>query len=122
MRRCPAATFPGATAAHVSRALRGRYPEMPVELLNAPRSIGTARAQRAFSGNAGRMADLGADFGAGLTAREIDYLMAEEWAQSADDVLWRRTKCGLPMTQRAARGGRRVLRRCAARSEVTMPV
>jgi glycerol-3-phosphate dehydrogenase len=24
--------------------------------------------------------------------------MAEEWAQSADDVLWRRTKCGLPMT------------------------
>ena len=44
------------------------------------------------------MADLGQDFGAGLTAREIDYLMDEEWARSADDVLWRRTKCGLPMT------------------------
>ena len=30
--------------------------------------------------------------------------MAEEWATTADDVLWRRTKCGLPMTrvQRAA--------------------
>jgi len=41
---------------------------------------------------------MGQDFGAGLTAREIDYLMAEEWARSADDVLWRRTKCGLPMT------------------------
>ena len=44
------------------------------------------------------MADLGQDFGAGLTAREIDYLISEEWARTADDVLWRRTKCGLPMT------------------------
>ncbi len=44
------------------------------------------------------MADLGQDFGAGLTAREIDFLVREEWARDADDVLWRRTKCGLPMT------------------------
>ena len=38
---------------------------------------------------------LGADFGAGLSEREVDYLMREEWAQSADDVLWRRSKLGL---------------------------
>ena len=44
------------------------------------------------------MAELGRDFGAGLTAREIDYLIAEEWERTAEDVLWRRTKCGLPMT------------------------
>jgi glycerol-3-phosphate dehydrogenase len=50
------------------------------------------------------VADLGRDFGAELSSREVDYLMAEEWAMTADDVLWRRTKCGLPMTaqQRAA--------------------
>jgi glycerol-3-phosphate dehydrogenase len=42
--------------------------------------------------------DLGKHFGAGLTEREVDYLVAEEWAQTADDVLWRRTKCGLHMT------------------------
>ena len=55
-------------------------------------------------GEAVEPADLGIDFGAGLTQREIDYLCAEEWARTADDVLWRRTKCGLPMSRRPARG------------------
>lgn len=47
---------------------------------------------------------LGRNFGAGLTAREIDFLVADEWAETADDILWRRTKCGLHMdaAQRAA--------------------
>ncbi|CAA2143565.1 glycerol-3-phosphate dehydrogenase [Hyphomicrobium sp. ghe19] len=39
--------------------------------------------------------DLGEDFGGGLTAREIAYLKSEEWAETATDVLWRRTKTGL---------------------------
>jgi len=38
------------------------------------------------------------DFGSGLFQREIDYLIDREWAEKADDVLWRRTKCGLAMT------------------------
>ena len=42
--------------------------------------------------------DLGRDFGAGLLQREIDYLTEREWAEEADDVLWRRTKCGLAMS------------------------
>ena len=42
--------------------------------------------------------DLGRHFGAGLTEREVDYLVLEEWARTADDILWRRTKCGLHMT------------------------
>ena len=46
-------------------------------------------------GGAQAMSDLGADFGAGLSEREVDYLMREEWAQTADDVLWRRSKLGL---------------------------
>jgi glycerol-3-phosphate dehydrogenase len=33
-----------------------------------------------------------------LYAAEIDYLIAQEWATSAEDVLWRRTKCGLQMS------------------------
>lgn len=44
-------------------------------------------------------ADLGRDFGGGLTQREVDYLVMHEWALDADDVLWRRTKCGLHMTE-----------------------
>jgi len=39
--------------------------------------------------------DLGADFGAGLRAREVDYLCANEWAETTDDILWRRSKLGL---------------------------
>jgi len=38
---------------------------------------------------------LGEDFGSGLTKAEVDYLVANEWAQTADDILWRRTKLGL---------------------------
>ncbi len=40
-------------------------------------------------------ADLGRDFGAGLTEREVSYLVANEWATTAEDILWRRTKLGL---------------------------
>lgn len=46
-------------------------------------------------GNAASIADLGEHFGADLYAREIDYLVEREWAHDAEDVLWRRTKCGL---------------------------
>ena len=41
---------------------------------------------------------LGAEFGAGLSEVEVDYLMAEEWAQTAADIVWRRTKLGLRLT------------------------
>jgi glycerol-3-phosphate dehydrogenase len=74
-----------------------RYPDLPADLLRGLARRHGTRAPRIL-GESKTMADLGQDFGAGLTAREIDYLMAEEWACSADDVLWRRTKCGLPMT------------------------
>ncbi len=43
-------------------------------------------------------ADLGIRFGADLTAAEVRYLMTKEWAQTADDVLWRRSKLGLRLT------------------------
>ena len=49
-------------------------------------------------GDARETGDLGAHFGSTLYAREVDYLMAEEWAHTADDVLWRRTKLGLRVT------------------------
>jgi glycerol-3-phosphate dehydrogenase len=60
------------------------------------RTYGT-RAMRFLEG-ASRLKDLGEDFGAGLSQREVDYLIAEEWARSADDILWRRTKLGLKLS------------------------
>lgn len=41
------------------------------------------------------MDDLGEHFSGVLYQREIDYLIHEEWANAADDILWRRTKLGL---------------------------
>ena len=53
-------------------------------------------------GAARSAADLGRDFGATLTEAEVDYLMREEWAESAADVLWRRTKLGLRLSAEQA--------------------
>jgi glycerol-3-phosphate dehydrogenase len=50
---------------------------------------------RAIIGDAKNTEDLGQDFGAGLSEREVRYLTANEWAVTSDDILWRRTKLGL---------------------------
>jgi glycerol-3-phosphate dehydrogenase len=55
------------------------------------------RARNILAG-ARTQADLGISFGATLTQAEVRYLMAQEWAQTADDVLWRRTKLGLALS------------------------
>ena len=39
--------------------------------------------------------DLGKPFGDGLFEAEVDYLVRNEWALTAEDVLWRRSKLGL---------------------------
>jgi glycerol-3-phosphate dehydrogenase len=49
-------------------------------------------------GNAKSLADLGQSFGATLTEREVRYLMANEWACTADDIVWRRSKLGLRLS------------------------
>jgi glycerol-3-phosphate dehydrogenase len=43
--------------------------------------------------------DLGIDFGHGLTQAEVIHMMRREWAISADDVLWRRSKLGLHLDE-----------------------
>ena len=43
--------------------------------------------------------DLGRDFGADLSEAEIRYLIAHEFARCADDIVWRRSKRGLRLTQ-----------------------
>lgn len=44
------------------------------------------------------MADLGGDYGHGLSDAEIAYLHDHEWARSVDDILWRRSKLGLHLS------------------------
>ncbi|WOE76137.1 glycerol-3-phosphate dehydrogenase [Alterisphingorhabdus coralli] len=50
-------------------------------------------------GNCDRMEQLGAQFGGGLSEAEVRYLVDQEWAREAEDILWRRTKCGLHMSE-----------------------
>jgi len=49
-------------------------------------------------GQARSLPGLGQDFGATLSATEVRYLMTQEWAETAQDVVWRRTKLGLRLT------------------------
>jgi glycerol-3-phosphate dehydrogenase len=49
-------------------------------------------------GNAKSLTDLGHSFGATLTESEVRYLMSNEWACTAEDVVWRRSKLGLRLS------------------------
>jgi len=49
-------------------------------------------------GNAKSADDLGRSFGATLTEREVKYLISTEWACTADDIVWRRSKLGLRLS------------------------
>jgi glycerol-3-phosphate dehydrogenase len=71
-----------------------RWPFLPAAMaLRMARAYGT-RIDRIIGG-ARSIDDLGEDLGGGLHAAEVDYLVANEWARTADDILWRRTKIGL---------------------------
>ncbi|ETD80521.1 glycerol-3-phosphate dehydrogenase [Rhodobacter capsulatus] len=66
---------------------------------------GAGRMARAYGteafailGEAKTRADLGRDFGAGLSEAEVIWLMEREWARRAEDVVWRRTKLGLRLS------------------------
>ena len=74
--------------------LRARYPFLSGT--DADRLV-KAYGTRAFHwlGEARGRGDLGRDFGAGLSQAEVDYLRDKEWAKTADDIVWRRTKLGL---------------------------
>ena len=50
-------------------------------------------------GNATFTTDLGQDFGATITARELDWAIAREWVRTGEDYLWRRTKLGLRLSE-----------------------
>ena len=74
--------------------LSDTYPFLPVHLLwRYARNYGTRIAS--LIGSASAMADLGEHLGDDLYEAELVYLIRYEWAQTADDVLWRRSRMGL---------------------------
>lgn len=78
----------------LTATLEARYPFLgTVEARRISAAYGTLAAS--WLGEAQSRSDLGQDFGHGLSAAEVDYCMAREWARTVDDMLWRRTKLGL---------------------------
>ena len=76
-----------------------KHPGLPIDYLRRLASRHGSRMEQLLNG-VRSMAQLGEIFGAGatlLSEREIDFCMKEEWARMPDDILWRRTKCGLHM-------------------------
>ncbi len=92
----------GGLSGFVARLCARRPGFDPVFLERLARRYGTLIDE--VLGEARSEADLGLSLGGGLTEREVVYLAQREWACEPEDVLWRRTKCGLHMTaaERAA--------------------
>jgi glycerol-3-phosphate dehydrogenase len=92
----PGGDLPGRDRAAWIAELARRYPALSPALVGA---LGRRHGSRATAvlGDAKTAADLGRDFGHGLTEREVDWFVREEWATRADDILWRRTKAGIGM-------------------------
>jgi glycerol-3-phosphate dehydrogenase len=95
-----AVPFPGGDFSDFDRFLaviETRYP-----FLGHARAV---RMARAYGTMLHEMLDgrteLGDDFGSGLSAVEVDWLIENEWARAADDILWRRTKLGLEYDEAA---------------------
>ena len=78
---------------------RRRFPRLPkVWLARLLRRHGALAEE--IIGDAREEPALGRNFGGGLYESELEYLVRKEWAREAEDVLWRRTKCGLHMSAR----------------------
>ena len=99
----PGGDFPTDGFGRLVAALRDTRPWLSGRLAKRlVRAYGTDSAE--ILGTAHSMADLGSDYGAGLTEAELVYLVRREWVQTGADVLWRRSKLGLRLdaTQRSA--------------------
>lgn len=90
----PGGDLPQGSFAVFLRTVERRHPWLPARLhLRYAHAYGT-RIERVL-GDAASLADLGAEILPQLYEREVSYLCREEFAQTAEDILWRRTKLGL---------------------------
>ena len=92
--KLPGGELPEGSFAVFLRTVERRYPWLPARMrARLAQAYGT-RIERVL-GNAGALADLGRELLPQLYEREVEYLCREEFALSAEDILWRRSKLGL---------------------------
>ncbi|KGT91442.1 glycerol-3-phosphate dehydrogenase [Enterobacter cancerogenus] len=97
------ATLPGGDMANGDfesflEQVKTRWPWLPAPLRKHYARLYGTRIEKVL-GHAGELSDLGRHFGAQLYEAEVRYLVENEWAQQAEDVLWRRTKHKLHLTE-----------------------
>lgn len=93
----PGGDFPVGGVGRLIAELRAAYPFLDeFWSRRLVRAYGTEARQ--VLGEARGAAELGRDFGATLTEREVTWLMDREFACAAEDVVWRRSKLGLRLT------------------------
>ncbi len=94
----PGGNFPTQGFDDLTKATGARYPFLKCDdTYRLCRAYGTHVAM--VLGQAENYEQLGENFGAGLTECEVRYLITNEWATCADDIVWRRTKLGIVMTK-----------------------
>lgn len=81
----------------LANALQQEFPWLPNGLAQRWATTYGSRTRQLLEG-VHRLDDLGEHLGGTLYAREVDYLCRQEWAEQAEDILWRRTKLGLSLT------------------------
>ena len=97
----PGGDLPSGNFAAFLADLQHRHPWLPADLaLRYAQQYGDRVA--VLLNNCNGMADLGEELSAGLYEQEARYLVKHEWAQQAEDILWRRTKLGLAATPESA--------------------
>ena len=90
----PGGDVPEGSFAVFLRTVGRRYPWLPPRLHQRyAHAYGTRIAR--LLGSAAALTDLGPELLPGLYAREVEYLCREEFARTAEDILWRRSKLGL---------------------------
>ncbi|NNC23815.1 glycerol-3-phosphate dehydrogenase [Salinisphaera sp. USBA-960] len=93
----PGGDIPRGDFSRYLAAQKKRYSALPASLVwRLARNYGT-RMDRIL-GDAQRVDDLGRCFGSDLYKAEVDYLVTAEWARTSDDILWRRGKLGLRLS------------------------
>jgi glycerol-3-phosphate dehydrogenase len=90
----PGGDFPWDGLDHLRSELIARFPFLAERTCDRlVRAYGTLATE--VLGDARCLDDLGPFLCADLTEREVDWMARHEWARTADDVLWRRSKLGL---------------------------
>jgi len=111
----PGGDLPGADLEAFVVELAREHPWLPAALARRYALAYGTRVERLLGG-ARDLRGLGRALADGLHEAEVDYVLREEWALTAEDILWRRTKLGLHLARESAQALDAWLERDRARS------